>query len=73
MSIDQELYQSPAMRGDIAGTTISVTVALLAIADALAEIKNGRSPTEEQILRIREQARRLDGIFDRLTGYVGDN
>lgn len=70
MGINEIVYRRPAVRGDVSGTAITASIALSAIADALEEVANGRPPSEAQIALIREQAVKLDKIFDDLTGYT---
>lgn len=70
MPINELVYNLPAKRGDISGTAIRASIALHSIANALELIANGQKPTSEQIASIREQAAKLDGIFDQLTGFT---
>ncbi len=70
MGINGIIYQRPAVRGDVSGTAITASIALNAIASALEAIANGQPPSAAQIAKIREQAVKLDKIFDDLTGYT---
>ncbi|MBN8485462.1 MAG: hypothetical protein J0L50_11885 [Sphingomonadales bacterium] len=69
MAINLETYASLATKGDISGTTITMSVVLFEIANALDAIKNGGKPTNEQIQNVRDAAMKLNSIFDELTGY----
>ncbi|MDT9012673.1 hypothetical protein RQP55_04415 [Novosphingobium sp. APW14] len=70
MGINEIIYRRPAVRGDVSGTAITTSIALNAIASALEAIANGQAPSAAQIAKIREQAVKLDKIFDDLTGYT---
>jgi hypothetical protein len=71
MGIDPNKFYTPAIRGDVSGAVISISIALGAVADALDALKAGRDPTES-VTAIRMQVEKLDKMFDELTGYTGD-
>lgn len=70
MPFDNSVYDAPARRGDIAGTAISTSLALGAIADALEQINATGKADPERIALIRKQSDRLAEIFDDLTGWT---
>lgn len=73
MPIDQKLYRSPAIRGDISGVAIDLTMSLEAIASALEKISAGGNPDIGHDLEIiRKASKSVMGNFDRLVGWTND-
>ena len=83
MGINSELYNKPAIRGDITGVAINTAGALTAIAQALETVaggppKNAKEAAEYaqtiagHVSTIKEASQKLEAIFDRLSGWTPD-
>lgn len=71
MPFDDAKYDGPAIRGDLGGVALAVSIALDSIRDALKGLKEGKD-IAEHIKTIDAQSKKLDGMFDELTGYTDD-
>jgi hypothetical protein len=72
MAINDEAYNRLAIKGDVAGVAINVSVALTAIANSLEALKNGDKPSNEDLATIRRLSDQLDKRFEMLTGWTPD-
>ena len=83
MGINSELYNKPAIRGDITGPVINTAGALTAIAEALELLAGGPPKNAEDaakyiqkmaghIATIKETSQKLEAAFDRLSGWTPD-
>lgn len=68
MPFNDELYYSPATKGDVAGVAIQTAVALGETVLALQALKSGTDP-DVHINKLIETTRELDKIFDALSGW----
>ena len=69
MPFDDSKYYATATRGDVAGVALKVSIALVAVHEAMLDIKNDRDPSD-QISIIQRAIIDLDKTFDSLTGWI---
>lgn len=71
MPFDNKLWQTPAVRGDVARLSLNVSITLDRIVDALENIQNDKA-IDEEIEEIRNRSRDLFASFKELTGWTPD-
>ena len=71
MGINSETYSEPAKRGDVTGIAIRAALIAMNTAQAFERLKRGED-ISENIENLRTDAKLLEEIFDRLSGWSDD-
>ena len=73
MAINDEIFDLPADKGDVAGLAINGSIAFSLIADALSALAaKSNIDLSEEISDIRDVAKLFSDRFDQLTGWTDD-
>jgi hypothetical protein len=71
VAVRKDVWETPAVKGDVAGPTIKTSIAIDLIISALLKLQKGDDITQD-IEDLREQSRELDEMFDELTGWKSE-
>lgn len=68
MPITEDIWVTPAVKGDVAGPVIKTAIAVNALVTALEKMQKGDDISQE-LNDLREKSNELNKIFDQLTGW----
>jgi hypothetical protein len=71
MAFNDKIWDKPAVQGKVGALALTVSISLDQIVKALENLKNDKD-ISAQLTEIRSQSKKLDKMFDELTGYTSD-
>ena len=71
MRFDENVWQKPAIQGDVAGIALFASLAIRNLNLAIMKIQSGEDP-EEEIKAAGEMAEELQKVFNDMTGRTSD-